>query len=118
MTHPDPRDNPHTGVDENGNPVTLHVIPAVITVAGVGPDGSEGGEQPSRSQEQDGTEPSASSSTAETSEKSGGTPSPRLVPSAESQSGQDLTTPSTANGATGSGTAPQTALTRLSDQPE
>lgn len=109
MTHPDPRDNPHTGVDENGNPVTLHTTSAGVLA-------EQGGEPPSPVQ--GGTTLSPSSSTAETPEKSGGSPSPAPAPTAESPSASGPTTAFTASSTTGAGMAPLTGPTPLSDLPD
>lgn len=110
MTHPDPIDNPHTGVDENGNPVTLHV-----TTAGIAPADDAGGEQPSASQmTQDGTALSTSSTTAETPDASTGSSIPKPAPDAENQSASDPTTASTASSTAGDGTELPTAPTRQS----
>lgn len=130
MTHPEPSDNPHaeafsglsvddsgnvlTGHDADGNPVTLHVAAAYGVQTGAGSDlESEGGEQLSSISQTgpDGTEPSTSSPTASRSEQSGGTPSPRPAPAAESLSESDQTTRSTASSTTGDGTAPLTGPT-------
>lgn len=129
MTHPEPSDNPHaeafpslsvddsgnvhTGVDADGNPVTLHVTNAYGVQIGAAEN--EGGEEPSASQtEPDGTAQSTSSPTANRSEQSGEAPTPKPAPTTEPPSGSGLTTLSTAPSATGDGTAPQTAPTRPS----
>lgn len=110
MTHPDPAANPHTGVDEDGNPVTLHV-----TTAGIAPADDTGGEPPSASQTgQGGTALSTSSTTAETPDASTGSSTPKPAPDAENPSASDRTTASTASSTAGDGTEPQTGPTRQS----
>lgn len=111
MTHPDPAANPHTGVDEYGNPVTLHVVELGIELPAAPRD--EGGEQPSPSQ-QDGTEPSPSSTTSETSEPSGATSPLKPAPTMANRSAADPTAAGGASSTAGSGTDPQTTPTRLS----
>lgn len=116
--HPPREHNPHVWATLEGNPVTSHIVDGTPAVP-VDADGNvlveEVDEQcPEKTDQQAGTDSSTSSPTAEESSKSPEPSSPKPAPSVESQSGQDQTTPSTAPGDTGSGTAPKTAPSRRS----